>query len=163
MNNIASCLIFWLNEKRSHSQSYSKNHKMPEIYTLVYNCGGQNKNNLMIRFLNVINDGGFFGAATFHFYIKGHTNNDCDHAFKILKLIYPKQNVFTFERCCEILNTINNVEIIQIFHEDFLDLESFLNGFYKRPDPKTININHVLQVKKESAHIGYSQELHGEA
>ena len=51
---------------------------MPGIDILVDNCGGQNKNNVMIRFLNMIKDGGFFGTDTFYFYIRGHTKNDCD-------------------------------------------------------------------------------------
>ena len=49
-----------------------------------------------------------------------------------------------------------------MIHENFLYLESFLNELYNIPDPKTVNINHVFQVKKESAHIGYFQELHSE-
>ena len=121
---------------------------MPEISILVDNCGGQNKNNVMIRFLNMINELGLFGGYTFYFCIKGHKNNDCDRAVNILKVLYRKKNIFTFEKCCEILNNINNVEVIQMFHENFFDLESFLNDLYDRPDPKTVNINHVFQVKK---------------
>ena len=95
---------------------------MPEIDILVDNCGDQNKNNVMILFLKMIKGGGFFGIANFHLYIMGHTNNDGDRTFNILKLIYRKQNVCTFEKCCEILNTINNVEVIQMFHEKQFDL-----------------------------------------
>ena len=46
---------------------------MPKTAILVYDCGGQNKNNVMICFLNMSKDGGLFGTATFHFYNKGHT------------------------------------------------------------------------------------------
>ena len=45
----------------------------------------------------------------------------------------------------------------------FFDLESSLKDLYDIPDPKTVNINHVFQVKKDSAHIGYHQYFHGEA
>ena len=48
MNNIASCLLCWLNDKGYYSLSYGKNNNMPEISIPVDNCGGQNKNNLMI-------------------------------------------------------------------------------------------------------------------
>ena len=34
-----------------------------------------------------------------------------------------------------------------MFHENFFGLESFLNDIYGIPDPKTVNINHVFQVK----------------
>ena len=136
---------------------------MPGISILVDNCGGQNKNNVIIHFLNMIKEGGFFRTDALNLYIKGHTKNCLGCAFNSLKLLYQKQNFFTFEKCCEILNGINNVEIILIFHENFFDMELFLNDIYDIPDPKTVNINHVLQVKKESAHIGYFQYFRGNA
>ena len=89
---------------------------MPELFILVDNCGGQNMNNLMIRFLKIIKERGLFGTATLHFYIKGHTKNDCDCAFNSPNMLYRRQNVFNFEKCCDILNTSNNVEVIQMFH-----------------------------------------------
>ena len=147
MNNIASCLLRWINEKGCYSQSYGNNHKVLKISIFVDNCGDQNKNNVMIRFLNMIKKGGFFGTVSLHLYIKINRNNDCYHAFNSLKVMYRKQNIFTFEKCCEILNARNNVEVIQMFHEIFFDLESLLNDFYDRPYLKTVNSNHVFQVK----------------
>ena len=120
---------------------------MPGIAILVENCCVQNKNNAMTRFLNIIKKGGFFGAATLYFYIKGHTKNCCDCAFNSLKVLYRKQNVFAFEKCCENLNTSNNVEVVQMFHETFFDLESFMNDLYNRTDPETVNVNHIFHVK----------------
>ena len=136
---------------------------MPEMDIPVDNCGGQNNNNEMILFLNMIKEGGLFGTATLNFYIKGHTKNWCDHTFNSLKVLYQKQNVFTFENLCGILNTIKNAEVIQIFHERFFDLVSLLDYIYDRPYPKIFNVNHVFQVKNESARIGYCQDFHGEA
>ena len=78
---------------------------MPEITIPVDNCGGQNKNNVMILFLNMIKEGRLFGTATFYLYIKGHTKNYCELTFNSINVLYQKQNVFTFENCCEILNT----------------------------------------------------------
>ena len=34
---------------------------------------------------------------------------------------------FTLEKYCEILNTRNKVEVIQMLHEKFFELESFLD------------------------------------
>ena len=127
MENIASCLLCWINEKGYYSQSYGKNHKMPEIAILVDKFCGQNKNNVIIRFLNMIKEGWLFGKATLNFYIKGHTNSDCDGALNSLKVLYRKQNVFTFDNCYEIFNTRNNVEVIKMLHENFFELESLLN------------------------------------
>ena len=96
MKNSAPCLLCCINDKGYYYQSYDKNHKMPEISVLVYNYSSQNKNNVMILFLKMIKGGGFFGIANFHLYIMGHTNNDGDRTFNILKLMYRKQNVFDF-------------------------------------------------------------------
>ena len=95
---------------------------MPETDILVDNCGVQNKNNVMIRFLNMIKERGLFGTYNLHFYIKGHTKNDREHAFNSLKVLYRNQHVFTFEKCCGNVNTINSVEFIQMFNEKFFDL-----------------------------------------
>ena len=96
----------------------------------------------------MIKEGGFFGVDTLHFYMKGHTKNYFGRAFNRLNVLYRKQHVSTFEKSCEILNTRNTVEVTQMFHENFFDLESLLNYIYEIPDPKTANINHVFQVKK---------------
>ena len=50
-----------------------------------------------------------------------------------------------------------------MFHDNFFDLVSFLYGLYDRLDTKTVNINHVFQVKKESTHIGYRRYFYREA
>ena len=58
------------------------------------------------------------------------------------------------------MNTSNNVEVIQTYHENFFDLESFLNDLYNITDTETVKINNLFQVKKKSSHIGYHQEFH---
>ena len=57
---------------------------MPEIAIFVEKCGAQNENNKMIHCLDMIKEGGFFGKATLHLYIKIHTKNDFDPAFQSL-------------------------------------------------------------------------------
>ena len=99
----------------------------------------------------------YLGQICFIYISRSAQTNDCDCAFNGRPVLYWKLNIFTFEKWCLILNTRNNVEAIQIFHETFFGLVSFLGDLYNRSDHKTVNINHVLQVKKESAHIGYHQ------
>ena len=120
MINIASCLLSWINAKGYYYQACDKNHNMPEIAIFVDNCSCQNKNIVLIRFMKMIKEVGFFGTATLNLYIKGHTKNECDRAFNSLKVLYQKQHVFNFENCCRIWNTSNNVGVTQMFHEMFL-------------------------------------------
>ena len=85
--NIASFRLCCFNYKGWYSQSYGKNNKMPEIAILVDNCGGQNNNNVTIRFLYMIKEGEFFGTDTFHPYFKIQTKNDCERSFNSLKVL----------------------------------------------------------------------------
>ena len=66
MNNIAYCLLFWINYKGCCYQSYCKNNNIPEITILVDNCSSQNNNYVMTRFIKIIEEGGFFVTATSH-------------------------------------------------------------------------------------------------
>ena len=68
--------------------------------------------------------------------IKEPQKNDSGYAFNGLNLMYRKQKFFTLDKCCRSLNTINNGEVIQMLHESFFDLKSFLDDLYYRPDPK---------------------------
>ena len=98
-------------------------------------------------------------------YIKVHTQNDRDRAFNILKVLYQKQNVFNFLRSAvKFLNTRKNVEFIQMSHENFFDLGSFLDDlYYDRPDPKKCQHPSCLPGKKVfGTHWLYCQEFHYE-
>ena len=87
---------------RKKTRGNSLNHNMPGFDILIDNYGCKNKNKAIICFLNMIKEGGLFGSANFYFYIKGHTKNDCGHAFNSLKVLWRKQDVFNSEKFCEI-------------------------------------------------------------
>ena len=53
-DNIASCILCWITAKGYYYQSYGKNHNMPVIAIIFEKYHGQNKNNVMIRFMKVI-------------------------------------------------------------------------------------------------------------
>ena len=57
IKHIDSCLLRWMNDKGYYNKLYGKKNKIPEISILIKNCGGQNKNNAMIRFPNMIKEG----------------------------------------------------------------------------------------------------------
>ena len=64
---------------------------MTGIHILVDNCSGKKKSIVMICFIRMVKEIELSGTATLHLYIKGHTNNDCDHVFNSLKLLYRKK------------------------------------------------------------------------
>ncbi len=68
------------------------------------NCIGQNKNNLVVFFLNFLVLTGSFSSIELNFMVKGHTKFSCDRCFGLMKKKYRK--------CvCETLNEL--VEMIE--------------------------------------------------
>jgi hypothetical protein len=50
------------------------------------NCGGQNKNRMVLRLAIWLVKTGVFKKVNFIFLVRGHTKNPCDRMFNILKL-----------------------------------------------------------------------------
>ena len=71
-NKIAAYVLICINDKGYYYQSYHDNNKINGIAIIVDKWGGNNKNNLMIHFLNMIKEGKCFETATLYLYIKGH-------------------------------------------------------------------------------------------
>jgi hypothetical protein len=56
------------------------------------NCGGQNKNNVVLRLAPYLVEMGYFLKFEFAFYIRGHTNNTCDRTYNKMKSNYHKND-----------------------------------------------------------------------
>jgi hypothetical protein len=52
------------------------------------NCGGQNKNNVVLRLAPYLIEMGYLKTVVFAFYVRGHTKNSCDRIFNQMKLEY---------------------------------------------------------------------------
>ena len=66
-----------------------------EINIVMDNCIGQNKNNMVIRLLYFMVQRKLCKVARAIFLVKGHTKNDCDRLFNLMKIDYRKQNIYT--------------------------------------------------------------------
>ena len=152
MNNISYCLLHWFNDKGYHYQSYNNTNKMPEIDILVDNFGCQNKNNVMIHFLNMIKGVVFFGTDHFHFYIKSHTKTMTNH---LTALIWCAGSKISLLLRSAVKFWIPSI-MLRLFKYSMK-----MDDLYGRPGHKTVYINHVFQVKNELAYICYCQEFHG--
>jgi hypothetical protein len=91
-NNAASLLLqeldykFWL-RKGSHGKS---------LMIAMYNCGGQDKNNVVLRLAPYWVEMGYFLKVESAFYIPGHTNNACDRTYNQMNPKYHKKDIFTW-------------------------------------------------------------------
>lgn len=68
------------------------------------NCGGQNKNRMVLRLLMVLAQRRVAEEINFNFLVAGHTKNDCDRLFNLLKMVYRDSNCYVPSQMTSILN-----------------------------------------------------------
>jgi hypothetical protein len=94
------------------------------------NCGGQNKNNHVLRLANILVEAGYFHEVNFVFYVVGHTKNICDRWFNTLKKNYLRKNIYTFEQLCDSWNEASDRitlhEVTEDFFKYYYDFENIL-------------------------------------
>ena len=147
MNNIVSCLHKYL----SIQNIFSKKNKYKELVILADNCGGQNKNRCLIRYLLWLVESGYLSTTKLIFLIKGHTKNKCDRLFNLLKSIYRRVDLYSFKESAAILNlSSKDISVIPMSPKDFFDVNRWLSQYYLEPETKTINEYHQFIVEKEN-------------
>ena len=70
---------------------------MGELAIFAENCGGQNKNPIVVCFIIWHIETEFFPKVTLNFYVWGHKNNSACHPFNILKGGYHNKNIYSFQ------------------------------------------------------------------
>ena len=114
------------------------------------NCGGQNKNNHVLRLALYLVERKFFGTVIFNFYIVGHTKNACDRWFNSLKKEYRTSNLYTYD---QLIDAYSHKDIIirKVDKEkDFTDFLVYCSQFYKTFDSGTIKENHIFTVSSSA-------------
>jgi hypothetical protein len=157
-NNLASLLMHDLK-----SRGWLHNEPANSLTVIFDNCGGQNKNNVMLRLAPYLVEKGFFKEVTIAFYVCGYTKNVCDRLFNKLKLRYDKQNVYTVHQVIKVMNSQPNVTAIGTDSHHFLDYEKMLDKIYHKLEAGTIQRNHVFSVKKNWDSIGMEKREHIDA
>ncbi|KAE9050061.1 hypothetical protein PR001_g2737 [Phytophthora rubi] len=62
------------------------------------NCSGQNKNNLVIKFLLAQVQLGLFERVDYKCFVKGHTKNSCDRGFGSIRKHVGRQDLSTMDQ-----------------------------------------------------------------
>ena len=121
-NNVASILMYHVITFVLDNFRYSAG--INELNIVMDNCGGQNKNGTVLKMAAYFVERGWFKSVNMIFLVKGHTKNDCDRMFNLLKMKWHKSNVFTFKDALEILGTVDNVMTINAsnIHIDYTAL-----------------------------------------
>jgi hypothetical protein len=89
-NNVAS--LVWANLKRLGIMDAVE--PIKELNIVMDNCGGQNKNRMVLRMLHYLVKKKVAVDARIIFLVKGHTKNDADRLFNLMKKEYRKSNVY---------------------------------------------------------------------
>lgn len=141
-NNVASLLmqalrdLGWLIDGRCGGR----------LSIVMDNCGGQNKNKMVLRLALYLVERKFFNKVEFIFYLRGHTKNVCDRLFNLLKLRYHRSNVYTMEMLVEVLNMMDDISFTHVPSDVFYNFDKMLDIFYKNFKPGTIQKNHYFVV-----------------
>jgi hypothetical protein len=110
------------------------------------NCGGQNKNKMVLRLALYLVEHKYFSTVEFIFYIRGHTKNVCDRLFNLLKIWYHKSDVYTMDMLLDVLNLQDDVTFHNTSSTTFKNYDKMLDTFYKNFKPGTIQKNHCFSV-----------------
>ena len=117
---------------------------MKEYNLIMDNCGGQNKNRMVIRLFMMLAELGYVKTARMSFLVRGHTKNPCDRNFMLLKKNFHWKNIYTKQQLDNVLNSNDNVQAIRVTHDQFFDFDAFFDTIYKRPAAGTVNRSHIF-------------------
>ena len=133
-----------------------------ELNFVFDNCGGQNKNRMVLRFMVMLAKLNAALVVRAIFLIKGHTKNDCDRMFNLLKLDYRKLNIYTPQELYLCLNRHPSVTAIEMeTDEDFLEF-SALQDLLMIPAINGCKKHHIFTVTAARSNVLVMQAADGE-
>lgn len=142
-NNVASMLWNELARKGLTTPAGPK-----EINFVMDNCGGQNKNRMVLRLLFLLVKLKICFKARMIFLVKGHTKNDCDRMFNLMKKTYRNTNCYTPKQLFEFVNNSHeDVELVDVMNTGgFMDWDKAQNKYMRTPE--SIQKYHVFTVNR---------------
>ena len=147
-NNIASCLLMDLKRR-----GWFNSPNFSELTYIADNCGGQNKNKIVVRFLMWLVEIKLFPRIRLLFLVKGHTKNAADRMFNLLKLSYHNKDIFTYEQLYETLNTNQYVDVFKMRPCHFHDHRKWQDTVYKTPAGGEFNTTHAFSISAPNYNI----------
>jgi len=129
-----------------------------EINFVFDNCGGQNKNRMVLRMLLHFVKRGICDVARATFLIKGHTKNDCDRMFNLMKQGYRKKNSYTPS---DVLNNLKHpdVKAMKAHAFNFFDWDACKDVYMRRPEH--VKKNHTFKCHANDPTNLHVREFHG--
>jgi hypothetical protein len=131
-----------------------------EINLVFDNCAGQNKNRMVYRMLFFMVKLKLCRVAREIFLIKGHTKNDCDRMFNLMKYDYRKVNCYNPQELLTIVNRHPQVNAVPMNSADFKDWDELENTMIDKMDG--VKKNHIFEVHQKDSNTMVIHEFQGE-
>jgi len=157
-NNVASLLF-----KDLHDRGWvdGEQGSREELTVIMDNCGGQNKNKMVLRMLGLLTELRLYRKVNVAFLVAGHTKNICDRLFNLLKLVYRKSNLYGMSGLLKVLNTAEDVTAVGVSPTDFYDWDALEDKIYKSLATGTVNRTHLFQYNIERPSILVTRDTAG--
>jgi hypothetical protein len=132
-----------------------------EINFVMDNCGGQNKNRMVLRLLFILVKLKLCFKARMIFLVKGHTKNDCDRMFNLMKKTYRNTNCYTPKQLLDFVgNSHEDVELVDVMNTGgFMDWDRAQNLYMRTPE--SIQKYHCFTVNSANPDRLICQEADG--
>jgi len=131
-----------------------------EINFVFDNCGGQNKNRMVLRLLPLLVKRGICKIARAIFLVRGHTKNDCDRLFNLMKKLYRVSNIYDLPELIEAFGNHDDVLPTEVTDGEFLNVDKMEDKFIKKP--AKIQENHIFEVSEADPNSMFLYEYDGE-
>ncbi|KAE9219615.1 hypothetical protein PF005_g7807 [Phytophthora fragariae] len=82
------------------------------------NCGGQNKNNFVVKMLLGLAQMGELETIDLKFFIKGHTKNAVDRGFGHIRKKFAREDVWTMDQLLEVVNAASSSALVHVPKEN---------------------------------------------
>jgi len=132
-----------------------------EINFVFDNCGGQNKNRMVLRLPNLMVKRGICKTARCIFLVRGHTKNDCDRLFNLMKQDYRISNIYNLEELIGAVGKHPDVSPETVLEGDFCNFDSMEDKYMAKP--LKVQENHIFEATTEDPNALYLYEYDGEA
>jgi hypothetical protein len=130
-----------------------------EINFVFDNCGGQNKNRMVLRLLPLLVKRGICNTARAIFLVRGHTKNDCDRLFNLMKKLYRVSNIYDIPELIKAIGDHDDVSPIAVVDGEFLNIDKMEDKFLKKP--VAIKANHIFEVTAADPNSMFFYEFDG--
>ena len=158
-NNVASLL--WKEFEQHGLLSPTLGPPAAEINLFFDNCGGQNKNRIVLRLLLYMVKRGLCKKATAYFLVRGHTKNDCDRLFNLMKKTCRKRNIYTPRDLYLALDDHEDIDASPMEEAPFYDWDTLEDKFMRRPPG--VKAPHVFSVDDTDSDLLWIQDYVGGA